>query len=357
MSDFGFKDHRIDSVGNVIGSIGTGPKKLLFDSHLDHVPPGMMINPYSGKVMDGERFGVRGKVMYGRGACDTKSSVCSMLMACKALIDLDIKLDGNLTFAGVVREESGGSLGTKNLIAGQTFDAAIIGEPSDLNIAIGQRGGAFLYLDVKGLSGHVAQAEHCVNSFEKSIDVVDCVRKKVEPRLRKNKKLGTPCLSFTHAKVQPGFVSIIPDRTIINFDFRYNLKYMPDHLISDIRHCIKKMESTDPKLNAKVDYMTNKYDHHEYKEDIPPFYTNPNGPEVNIVKSAVRDVLGYSPHSILWPFATDGGFVAKKKIITIGLGPGDISFVHGVNEHVKLESVIAASKIYALLAVKMLGVA
>ncbi|MEE3235184.1 MAG: M20/M25/M40 family metallo-hydrolase [Candidatus Latescibacterota bacterium] len=72
---------------------GNGPR-LIFNGHLDTIPTGDHTPPY----LDGDR-------LYGRGATDMKGGMASMLGAAKALIESDIKLNGDLWLTAVVGHE------------------------------------------------------------------------------------------------------------------------------------------------------------------------------------------------------------------------------------------------------------
>jgi len=87
MKEIGFDEVAIDPIYNVVGHIyGNDPEpELIFNGHIDHVPPGEMPEPYSGKIANGSKYGVKGQVIEGRGACDMKGAVASMIYAGKAL--------------------------------------------------------------------------------------------------------------------------------------------------------------------------------------------------------------------------------------------------------------------------------
>jgi len=56
----GFRDVTVDEVGNVVAHLGEGPPRLLFNGHIDHVPPAGMEDPYGGELVDAAQFGERG---------------------------------------------------------------------------------------------------------------------------------------------------------------------------------------------------------------------------------------------------------------------------------------------------------
>src|SRR5689334_12452715 len=66
MRKLGFDEVRFDKQGNILGRVGNGPKKLLYDSHIDTVGVGNVDewewDPFKGKVENG--------IFYARGACD-----------------------------------------------------------------------------------------------------------------------------------------------------------------------------------------------------------------------------------------------------------------------------------------------
>src|SRR3972149_10150283 len=100
-------DQLFDGMASIRG-VGKG-RSLLLNGHLDHVPPGEMVDPYAGRIIDGSVFDVLGKIVYGRGASGMKGAVAAMIMAGAVLKDLDFKLKGDFKIAAVAQEEVGGA--------------------------------------------------------------------------------------------------------------------------------------------------------------------------------------------------------------------------------------------------------
>ena len=107
MRDIGFDEVVIDPIHNVVGYIyGDDPEpEMIFNGHIDHVPPGEMLEPYSGKIADGSKYGIKGRVIEGRGACDMKGAVASMIYAAKALKESGAIFKKTFVMTAVVREE------------------------------------------------------------------------------------------------------------------------------------------------------------------------------------------------------------------------------------------------------------
>jgi succinyl-diaminopimelate desuccinylase len=353
----GLPDCLIDCVGNVSIEIGekTG-RKLLLLSHTDVVPPATMSEPFSAKIVDGKPFGINGTAMYGRGTCDTKGSVCAMFMAAKILNDLHVPLNGRLTFAGVVGEESGGSRGTNQLRLNNRWDVVFVGEPSDLRVALGHRGGAFCFLRVSGQSGHCSQPGNSVNALEKAFKIVDAIQHRLIPGLKEHDQLGKTVITFTNLVVRPGFVSIIPNEAVVQFDLRFSPLYAAESILAQIEGLLGKLREEDSSLRAEIGFLGGiTGGGREYKEVIPSFYTSPMAAEVQVLQDTIRQVTGKQPGTMIWPFATDGAFFAGPDCTVIGFGPGDPGLAHTDKECVSLDAVIQATQIYVLAAAQILG--
>jgi hypothetical protein len=133
MQAVGLADVSIDPLHNVVGCVyGRRPEpELLFNGHIDHVPPGEAPAPYSGEIADGARFGVTGEVLIGRGACDMKSAVAAMLFAVKALKDGGAQFRKTFVMTAVAREEMARGEAILYLLerCGLSARMAVSGEP------------------------------------------------------------------------------------------------------------------------------------------------------------------------------------------------------------------------------------
>jgi acetylornithine deacetylase/succinyl-diaminopimelate desuccinylase-like protein len=79
-------------------------------------------------------------------------------------------------------------------------------------------------------------------------------------------------------------------------------------------------------------------------------------PLVQTVVRSVRETLGYRPRLGRWNFSTDGTYSAGvANIPTVGFGPGEERFAHTKDEQVRLNDVVDAARVYARLAVDLLG--
>ncbi len=137
-----------------------GPK-LLFEGHYDTVPfEKSNKKSVKGQVVDGR--------LYGRGSADMKSAIAGMVVVMKVLNDLRIPMKGTLVFVSEGGEESDGA-GLQLMMSDGSLDCdfAIIGEPTGLQINIGNRGSWINTIKTLGVATHSGVAQQGVNAIEK----------------------------------------------------------------------------------------------------------------------------------------------------------------------------------------------
>ncbi|QSQ24518.1 M20/M25/M40 family metallo-hydrolase [Pyxidicoccus parkwayensis] len=137
---------------NVWFSVGSGPRRLLVNSHVDTVKPnaGWTYAPHAPEWREDR--------LYGLGSNDAKGCVAGMLLTARTLLKEGAPTGGEVVFAFTAEEETGGQgLGTMLSELGP-LDAAIVGEPTSLKPCTAQRGMLLLRCTAHGKSGHVAHA-------------------------------------------------------------------------------------------------------------------------------------------------------------------------------------------------------
>ncbi|HEX7512471.1 MAG TPA: M20/M25/M40 family metallo-hydrolase, partial [Candidatus Methylomirabilis sp.] len=127
-----------------------GGRSLMLNAHLDTVGVDGMPDSMTPIVRNGK--------MHGRGAYDMKGSLAACLAAVKALVDANVALRGELVLAAVADEEYA-SLGTTEVARHVSVHAAIVTEPTELDLCIAHKG--FVWLEVETLG----RAAHCSRFF------------------------------------------------------------------------------------------------------------------------------------------------------------------------------------------------
>src|SRR5450755_3676607 len=145
----------------------TSGKRLIFNGHIDVVPEGDRANwqhdPWGAELEDDR--------IYGRGACDMKSGLMAALYAVKAIKDSGIPLNGSLMMQSVIGEEDGGIGTFASILRGHTGDAAIVCEPTCLNLIPAQAGALTFTVRVPGKSAHASVRLEGVSAIEKYLDI------------------------------------------------------------------------------------------------------------------------------------------------------------------------------------------
>lgn len=125
-----------------------GGKSLLFSGHIDTaaIAPGWVTSPFDPIVTDNK--------LYGLGTYDMKGGLVAAVMAVKCLMELGLKLRGDVLIESVVDEEFGGANGTvAGRVRGIAADAVIIPEPTNLAVYPATRGGALWRVTFRGTTG------------------------------------------------------------------------------------------------------------------------------------------------------------------------------------------------------------
>ena len=132
---------------NVVGVLEGRAKgrTLMFCGHTDTVGVAGMTDPFTPIERDGR--------LYGRGAQDMKGGVAAMMAAAAVIAERGGLASGRLIVAAVVDEEHS-SIGADALVKTWRADAAIVTEPTDLAIAVGHKGFAWVDVAVEGKAAH-----------------------------------------------------------------------------------------------------------------------------------------------------------------------------------------------------------
>jgi acetylornithine deacetylase len=143
---------------NVVGVArgSGGGRTLLLNAHLDTVGVAGMDDPFSGRVADGR--------VHGRGSVDMKAGLAAIMLAGREARSRGLR--GDVVVAAVVDEEVG-SIGTEALLRRRTADAAIVTEPTSLDVAIAHKGFVAFELETEGRAAHGSRPDLGVDAIAK----------------------------------------------------------------------------------------------------------------------------------------------------------------------------------------------
>jgi acetylornithine deacetylase len=126
-----------------------GGRSLLLNAHCDTVGVAAMDDPFSGRIENGR--------LYGRGSFDMKGGLAAAVEAFAAVAG-GVPLRGDLVLAAVADEEFS-SLGTEELLRHVRTDAAIVTEPTALDLCVAHKGFAWVEVIVQGRAAHGSRTD------------------------------------------------------------------------------------------------------------------------------------------------------------------------------------------------------
>jgi acetylornithine deacetylase len=310
----GFAVHRDDrNLAIRVKGREPGPV-LLMNSHLDVVPPGegWRSDPFTPYVMDGR--------MFGRGSNDAKASGVAMLHAAIRLRD-DPPAAGELVLALTCEEEKGRAGLERFLPMLGKVDAALVGEPTQLQPAVAQNGLLILELTAKGRAGHAARPHLAINAIELAAkDVLALHGLAWEPM---NPHVGPMTLAVT--QLQAGHAhNIIPGECRMVVDIRTIPEIPPEEVVARVRAIVRS-------------------DVHVRSDRLAPVRT----PEGARILAAVMAAL---PEAKPFGSPTLSDWAHLKGIPAVKIGPGISEVSHTVDEWVELAEVERAVGVYERIA-------
>jgi acetylornithine deacetylase len=313
---------------NVVGVLkGTGGgRSLLLNAHLDTVGVTGMDEPFSGEVREGK--------LYGRGAYDMKASIAAMLTVMKGFVDAGTRLAGDLLFTTVVDEEYG-SKGMEALVKDFTADAAILTEPTDLQICCAHRGFVWLEVKTQGRAAHGSRYREGIDAnlhMGRVLVEIDKLAQALTQR-EGHPLLGPPSI---HAPLIQGGTS----QSVYAAFCRTELerRTLPgesiESVVDEIQAILDRLAAQDSQFQATVNAFFSRN----------PYEIDPSAPIVQITKAATAQVLGADPAIVGEPFWMDSALLADAGIDTVIVGPtGD--GLHADVEWVDVESIYQLAKI------------
>lgn len=321
---------RPTAVGTLRGA--GGGRSLMLNAHADTVGVEGMPEPFSASIRDGK--------LYGRGAHDMKGSLASSIGAAKALVDAGVRLKGDLVIAAVADEEYG-SLGTADLIGRYRADAAIVTEPTNLDICLAHKGYVWIEVETIGKAAHGSRFTEGVDAnmrmgrFLAELD-------KLERSLRAGPAhplVGPPSL---HAAIVSGGsgLSTYAAACTLKIERRTIPGETEADSVGEIQAIVDRLAAADPTFRAKVKPFFARH----------PFEVSPGAEIVKVLGRAARETLGHQPAFVGDTPWMDSALLADAGIETVVMGPRGAG-EHSIEEWVDLESVIAMAEILARTAI------
>jgi acetylornithine deacetylase len=335
-----------------------GGRTLLYNAHMDTKPVGEAAaqwetDPLTPTFREGR--------LYGLGTADMKGALSGMIYAAAALQELCPDRRGDLLLVFAADEEAGSGLGARYLVERGLVqaDLAFIGEPQGITrefefLPLISRGSMLFKIRVYGTQMHssLSNALPSVNASAKMARVLWRMHNELRDRIRFTPHPLAPLgITLNVGVVVKGgvFYGVYPGYAEFGCDVRVLPGMTFRDLTADIEAFLDDLRAEDPDLRVELEMA-----HAPFREASE---VSPDEPFVGMMLSACQRVLGRRPPLGTFAGATDAyAFQVMGGIPTIpGFGPGLLPNCHGPNEWAGVESIIQASKVYALAAMEYLS--
>lgn len=310
-----------DGRPNVVGVLEGRAKgrTLMFCGHTDTVGVTGMIDPFAPVERDGR--------LYGRGSQDMKGGVAAMIAAAGALADRGFAA-GRLVVAAVVDEEHA-SIGADALVKRWSADAAVVTEPTDLAIAVGHKGFAWVEVDVEGRAAHgsrPAEGQDAILRLGRVLSRLEALDRDLQRRPA-HPLVGTGSL---HASTIAGGreLSSYPDRATLVMERRTLPSEAETIALEEVRDILSALAREDPTFRGEARHIFSR-----------PAYEVPPDHEITRALTASLAHVGGTPRIEGASFWTDAAVLGHAGIPSILFGPGGAG-LHSTEEYVIVADVL-----------------
>ena len=317
---------------NVIGVLegGAPGPSLMYCGHIDTVGVEGMKAPFTPDIREGR--------LYGRGSEDMKGGVAAMIDAARVARERGFTR-GRLILAAVVDEEFA-SIGADELVRAWRADAAVVTEPTDLQVGVGHKGFAWFEVETAGRAAHGSRPAdgrdaiiHMGRVLQRLADLDRTLQSRDPHRI-----MGTASL---HASTIAGGRewSIYPDRCMLQFERRTVTGESAASAEHEIHAILESLRREDAEFDGSAKLVFER----------SPYETPANHPlttmlaELTGARQVRSDAVGMS-------FWTDAAILGDAGIPSVLFGPGGAG-LHSVEEYVSVREVLTCRDVLADLAV------
>jgi acetylornithine deacetylase len=307
----------------VVRARGTGGgRTLLLCGHYDTVTVDGMRDPHSPRV-EGDR-------LYGRGAYDMKAGLAAALIACRDAAVLG--LAGDVVVAAVADEEHA-SIGVQEVLRSVSADAAIVTEPTELELVVAHKGFVWSEVEVTGRAAHGSRPHLGVDAIVKTGPILTAVGE-LDAALgeRRHPLLGR---GSVHASLIAGGeeLSSYPARCVLSLERRTLPGETAAGVEAELERLLDGCRAADAELVAERRTLLVR----------EPFEVPQDAEIVGVVRAAAAEALGAPPAIAGASYWADAAFIAAAGIPTVMFGPAGEG-AHAAEEWVSLSSTDAVAR-------------
>ena len=307
------------NVTGVLEGRAPGPT-LMFCGHMDTVSVEGMTRPFDPVERDGR--------IYGRGSGDMKGGVAAMIEAGTALARSGGLKAGRLIIAAVADEEYA-SIGAEALIKEWRADAAVVTEPTDLNIGIGHKGFSWVEVVMEGRAAHGSRPLEGRDAILRMGRVLARLEE-----LNHGLTLRPPHPILGHASLHASLIeggremSTYPDRCVLRLERRTVDGEHDTTALDEVNEILDALRAEDSSVEASAQLMF-----HRRAYVTPSGHNLPTQME-EALRSCGRDTTREG-----MTYWADTAVLGHAGIPSIIFGPGGEGY-HGLVEYVRSDEVL-----------------
>ncbi len=347
METLGFRDVHLDEMGSVLGRIGSGPRVVALDAHIDTVgisnPTTWRHDPFRGVVSGG--------TLFGRGASDQKGGLAAIVHGAAIADEMGLSSDLTVWVTATVNGEDCVGLAWQYLLNETELrpEVVVIAMPSHLGVCYGQRGRMEVEVSTTGFSTHGSQPDRGENAIYTMMPLIAGLTEVHDGLAKDHPLLGRGSLAVTGISSQSPSMTAIPDGCVIHIDRRLTIGETADDALAQIREVVATAgEGAEVRL---LHYDLPSWRGFTYPTDMdfPAWETPVESPAVRAALDSAERVLGRTPRIHRSAFSSHGCATAGMfGIPTVGFGPADELHSHTVNDQIPLAQLGPAMAFYAM---------
>ncbi len=352
MTSAGFDEVRIDGLGSIVGRIGSGPRVIAFDAHIDTVYPGdesqWSSPPFQPRIEDGK--------IWGRGTVDQEGGMAAMVCAGRLIKVMGLAEGFSLFFTGTVMEEDCDGLCWQHLIREDDLrpELVIITEPTNMNIYRGHRGRMEMEVSIRGVSCHGSAPERGDNAIYKMSRIALEIEK-LHARLPSDPFLGKGSITISEFRSSSPSQCAVSDHASIYLDRRLTAGETRESAVEEVKDAAARAGYPDAEVviptYTEAAYTGRVYPAEKY---YPTWTVAEDATWLQQAVDAYKGLFHKAPLIDKWTFSTNGVAIAGMHgIPCIGLGPGNEILAHAPNENCPIEHLSDAAAFYAALIARL----
>lgn len=320
---------------------GNGGKSLMFNGHMDTMPPGDVTQwntpPHSATVLDGK--------IYGLGTADMKGGLIAATLAVKLLKDAEVELPGDVIITSVCDEEGGGNGSMIAAMGHRKADGVVVCEGTSDELILAHMGFVFFRVKIKGKANHSGGKWLGVSAIEKAIKVIRELEEVEHNWLLKYKHPLLPAPNLNVGVINGGTAG---STVAGECEFQTCVHYLPEimsyeQVVQEFTDAVSRVSESDLWLKEHQPEVS------IYQAGCG-FEMGEDTPFVQAFKTAYQEVRE-KPVSVVGSPAGCDSRIWKNiaKCPTIQFGPGNLEQCHAVNEYVEIDAYLQSILVYAEL--------